>query len=98
MGHSSLSLLRNLPISSMKIDRSFVRDLPQQSNDRAIVQTILDLGRHMKLNVIAEGIETASQLAILQESGCSLIQGFFLSRPLSLVNLLAKYPAGRWQP
>jgi diguanylate cyclase (GGDEF)-like protein len=98
MGHSSLSLLRNLPISSMKIDRSFVRDLPHQSNDRAIVQTILDLGRHMNLNVIAEGIETASQLAILQESGCSLIQGFFLSRPLSLANLLARYPAGRWQP
>lgn len=98
MGHSSLSLLRNLPISSMKIDRSFVRDLPQQSNDRAIVQTILDLGRHMKLNVIAEGIETAPQLAILQESGCTLIQGFLLSRPLSLADLLAKYPAGRWHP
>ena len=97
MGHSSLSLLRNLPISSIKIDRSFVRDLPQQSNDRAIVQTIVDLGRHMNLSVIAEGIETGSQLAVLQASGCNLIQGFLLSRPLSLADLLRKYPAGRWQ-
>lgn len=98
MGHSSLSLLKNLPISSMKIDRSFVRDLPHQRNDRAIVKTIVDLGRQMALEVIAEGVETASQLAILKQSGCTLIQGFALSRPLGLDALLAQYPGGRWQP
>ena len=98
MGHSSLSLLRNLPISSMKIDRSFVRDLPQQRNDRAIVKTIVDLGHQMELSVIAEGVETASQLEVLQQSGCTLIQGFLLSRPLQLADLLARYPKGRWQP
>ncbi|MEY4883622.1 MAG: hypothetical protein RIS34_1476 [Pseudomonadota bacterium] len=94
MGHSSLSLLKNLPISSMKIDRSFVRDLPHQSNDRAIVKTIVDLGRHMHLDVVAEGVETASQLAILQQSGCTLIQGFLLSRPMGITDLIAKYPTG----
>ena len=98
MGHSSLSLLKNLPISSMKIDRSFVRDLPQQRNDQAIVKTIVELGRHMQLDVIAEGVESEAQLAVLQQSGCSLIQGFLLSRPLSLADLLTQCPAGRWQP
>lgn len=98
MGHSSLALLKNLPISSMKIDRSFVRDLPQQRNDRAIVKTIVDLGCQMELSVIAEGVETAEQLEILQQSGCTLIQGFLLSRPLRLEDLLTQYPGGCWQP
>ncbi len=97
MGHSSLSLLKNLPISSMKIDRSFVRDLSHQGNDRAIVQTIVDLGRHMALEVIAEGVETASQLAILQQSGCSLLQGYLLSTPLSMPELVRRYPHGIWR-
>lgn len=97
MGHSSLALLKNLPISSLKIDRSFVRDLPHQSNDRAIVKTIAALGHQMHLDVIAEGVETASQLDILRQSGCTLIQGFLLSRPLSLADLLTRYPAGRWR-
>lgn len=93
MGHSSLALLKNLPISSLKIDRSFVRDLSHQRNDRAIVKTIVDLGRHMGLEVIAEGVETAPQLAILQQSGCVLIQGYLLDRPMGIAELLAKYPA-----
>ncbi len=94
MGHSSLALLKNLPISSLKIDRSFVRDLAQQRNDRAIVKTILDLGRHMGLEVIAEGVETAPQLEVLQQSGCRLIQGFLLARPMTLADLLAKFAPG----
>jgi EAL domain-containing protein (putative c-di-GMP-specific phosphodiesterase class I) len=98
MGHSSLALLKNLPISALKIDRSFVRDLPHQSNDRAIVKTIAALGQQMNLDVIAEGVETAAQLDILRQSGCSLIQGFLLSRPLSLADLLTRYPTGQWRP
>ena len=92
MGHSSLALLKNLPISSLKIDRSFVRDLPQQRNDRAIVKTIVDLGFQMGLKVIAEGVETEAQLEILRQSGCSLIQGYLLDRPMALADLLVKYP------
>ncbi len=93
MGHSSLALLKNLPISSLKIDRSFVRDLPQQRNDRAIVKIIVDLGCQMGLEVIAEGVETEPQLEILRQSGCSLIQGYLLERPMALADLLSKYPA-----
>lgn len=95
MGHSSLSMLKNLPISSMKVDRSFVRDLPTQERDRAIVNTIVDLGQHMRLDVIAEGVETEPQLAVLREAGCTLIQGFLLSKPLGLVELLHQFPQGQ---
>jgi len=94
MGHSSLALLKNLPISSLKIDRSFVRDLSHQRNDRAIVKTIADLGCHMGLEVIAEGVETTPQLEILRQSGCRLIQGYLLARPMALPDLLTNYPAG----
>ena len=96
MGHSSLSLLKNLPISSLKIDRSFVTGLGQQSHDSAIVKTIVDLGSHLNLKTIAEGIETESQLEILKQSGCTLVQGFLLSKPLSLADLLTHNPTGRW--
>jgi EAL domain-containing protein (putative c-di-GMP-specific phosphodiesterase class I) len=92
MGHSSLALLKNLPISSLKIDRSFVRDLPQQRNDRAIVKTIVGLGCQMGLAVIAEGVETQPQLEILRQAGCTLIQGYLLDRPMALADLLVKYP------
>jgi len=94
MGHSSLALLKNLPISSLKIDRSFVRELPQQRNDRAIVKTILDLGRHMELEVIAEGVETVAQLDVLQQSGCRLIQGYLLDRPMLLSELMDRFAPG----
>ena len=87
-GHSSLSMLKTLPINSMKIDRSFVQPLPGNDRDRAMAQTILTLGRHMQLDVIAEGIETPGQLQILRQHGCRLVQGFLLSHPLSLGELI----------
>jgi EAL domain-containing protein (putative c-di-GMP-specific phosphodiesterase class I) len=88
MGHSSLSRMKNLPISSLKIDRSFVSGLPHDRGDGAIVRTILDLGRHMKLQVIAEGVETDAQLIYLRQFGCTLIQGFLLGRPQTVAELL----------
>jgi diguanylate cyclase (GGDEF)-like protein len=92
MGHSSLSRMKKLPISSLKIDRSFVSGLPHDRGDAAIVRTILDLGRHMQLQVIAEGVETDAQLIFLRQFGCSLIQGFLLSRPKTVAELLALLP------
>lgn len=92
MGHSSLALLKNLPIRSMKIDRSFVRDLDHQPRDRAIARTILDLGRHLAIDVIAEGIETDGQLRLLEQAGCHLAQGYLLSRPIGIDQLLALGP------
>ncbi|MGV8898688.1 MAG: putative bifunctional diguanylate cyclase/phosphodiesterase [Burkholderiaceae bacterium] len=88
-GYSSLSRLKNLPISSMKIDRSFISGLPHQSDDQAIVRTIIALGRNLNLKVIAEGVETDDQLAFLRQYGCNLIQGFVLSRPQPLDRLIA---------
>lgn len=88
MGYSSLSRLKDLPISSLKIDRSFVRGLPDDIQDCAIVQTILDIGRNMRLEVIAEGVETEAQLHHLSELGCTLVQGYLLGRPMSLDALI----------
>jgi EAL domain-containing protein (putative c-di-GMP-specific phosphodiesterase class I) len=95
MGHSSLSMLKSLPISSLKIDRSFVRDLPSGERDRAIAQTILDLGQHLQLDVIAEGIESAAQLDVLSACGCRFGQGYLLGRPLPLQALIQTFPDGR---
>ena len=95
MGHSSLSMLKNLPITSMKIDRSFVQPLPGTARDRAMAKTILALGQHMEIVVIAEGIETPDQLAFLQAEGCRYIQGFLLNRPQSLEALVAAQAALR---
>ncbi|MEO6277022.1 GGDEF domain-containing protein [Roseateles sp.] len=92
MGHSSLAMLKSLPISSLKIDRSFVRDLASGERDRAIAKTILDLGQHLQLEVIAEGIESEAQLAVLSECGCRFGQGYLLGRPLPLAELILAFP------
>lgn len=95
VGYSSLSRLKRLPISSVKIDRSFVSGLPHLTEDKAIVRAMIELGRHMNLRVIAEGVETDGQLNFLHEHGCNLIQGFILSRPITLAALIAKYRPAR---
>jgi diguanylate cyclase (GGDEF)-like protein len=89
MGYSSLSLLKNLPIDTIKIDRLFTMGVPRDRDDCAIVRAILDLGRHMKLQVVAEGVETDAQLGFLRQFGCTLVQGYLLGRPMSLARLAA---------
>jgi diguanylate cyclase (GGDEF)-like protein/PAS domain S-box-containing protein len=81
-GYSSLSHLASLPIDSLKIDRSFVRDLHLGSNESAVVRAIVLLGNSLGKVVIAEGIETDAQLKLLREMGCTVGQGFHLARPL----------------
>ncbi|NJM98406.1 MAG: EAL domain-containing protein [Phormidesmis sp. RL_2_1] len=78
-GHSSLSRLHELAVSTLKIDRSFIKDLTGGAD---IVKTIVDLGNSTGMNVIAEGIETKSQLAALRALGCRFGQGFWLSEAL----------------
>lgn len=90
-GRSSLSRLKRLPISSLKIDRSFMKGVPVEREDCAIVRTVLDLGRHMKLQVIAEGVETDAQLSFLRQFGGPLVQGFLLSRPLPVDELIRRF-------
>lgn len=81
-GYSSLSVLKALPIDILKIDQSFVRDLGKNLGDTAIVAAIVNMARALALRVVAEGVETQEQLAILRELGCDEYQGFLFSRPL----------------
>jgi diguanylate cyclase (GGDEF)-like protein len=80
-GYSSLSYLRSFPLDKIKIDRSFIRDLATKSEARAIVRAITSLARALNISVVAEGVETAEQLKIVQAEGCTEIQGYFFSRP-----------------
>jgi len=81
-GHSSLSYLKTFPIRWLKIDRSFIRDIPEDENDVAIVRSIMSLGHSLGLKVIAEGAETQEHIDHLRSINCDAVQGYFYSRPL----------------
>jgi EAL domain-containing protein (putative c-di-GMP-specific phosphodiesterase class I) len=81
-GYSSLSYLCRFPIHTLKIDRSFVRQMTYSGENMEVVRTIIQLARHLGHGVIAEGVETEGQLALLQNLGCDLGQGYLISRPL----------------
>lgn len=81
-GYSSFSYVRSFPLNRLKIDRSFVQGLTSNQNDLAIVRTIIDLGHIMRLRVVAEGIETVAQSALLQAEGCDEVQGYLYSEPV----------------
>ena len=83
-GYSSLSYLRRLPLDQLKIDRSFVTDITTNNSDAVIAQTIIGMARNLRLDVIAEGVETKEQLELLERQGCLGFQGFLFSRPVPL--------------
>ncbi|MCB1140077.1 MAG: EAL domain-containing protein, partial [Leptospiraceae bacterium] len=87
-GYSSLSILKALPVQRLKIDASFIADMDRSFQDRSIVEMIIYLAHTMRLQVVAEGVETESQKRILTELGCDQIQGFLLGRPMPFSELL----------
>ena len=81
-GYSSLAYLKRFPISVLKIDRTFVKDLPDAQKDGAICNAVLDLAKHLALSVVAEGVETEAQLHYLETRGCQYIQGYLTGKPM----------------
>jgi len=90
-GHSSLSYLKKLPVHKLKIDQSFIKDLPDNEEDAAIVKTIIVLAKNLNLDVIAEGVETDAQKEFLIKNGCTSIQGYYYDKPLSAEEIREKY-------
>ncbi|MGE0809775.1 MAG: EAL domain-containing protein [Immundisolibacter sp.] len=80
-GYSSLGYLKHLPVQTVKIDRSFVAELPENAHDAAITNGVIDMGHNLGLEVVGEGVETAAQLRYLRERGCDMIQGYLLHAP-----------------
>jgi diguanylate cyclase (GGDEF)-like protein/PAS domain S-box-containing protein len=87
-GYSSLAYLKRFPIDTLKVDASFVRDVTTDVDDAIITRTVIAMAHNMRLNVVAEGVETAEQLAFLAEHGCDQFQGYYLARP---------QPASAWE-
>jgi EAL domain-containing protein (putative c-di-GMP-specific phosphodiesterase class I) len=81
-GYSSLSYLRNLPIDTLKIDQSFVKQVALNGNEAAIVTAVISMARSLKLQVVAEGVETLEELEFLRAQDCEQAQGFYFSRPV----------------
>ncbi|MBI1904868.1 MAG: EAL domain-containing protein [Rhodocyclales bacterium] len=94
-GYSSLSYLSRFPVDELKIDRSFVKELPSDASAAAISTSVIDLAHRMDLRVIAEGVESADQLAFLAHHGCDEIQGYYCSHPVSAECLAALLQSGK---
>jgi diguanylate cyclase (GGDEF)-like protein len=100
MGYSSLSHLKQFPIDIIKIDRSFINDVPGDRADEAIADAIISMGKSLRIVVVAEGVEAVEQLQFLRGRGCDEIQGYFFSKPVPAVKfeqLLLEHRATPWQ-
>ena len=95
-GYSSLSYLRSFPFDKIKIDQSFIRDLDGSDDSLAIVRAVTGLGAALGMTTTAEGVETSEQLDCLRKEGCTEVQGFLFSRPLSPTQLVQFFSDPRW--
>ncbi len=91
IGYSSLSYITQLPINELKIDRSFVSNLHENSQNKAMVSSILSLAKTFDLKIVAEGVETPEQFDFLKEHKCDILQGYFYSKPVSLSEFETMY-------
>jgi diguanylate cyclase (GGDEF)-like protein len=92
-GHSSLAYLKRFPIDCVKIDRTFIKDMPENTDDVAIARTIVAMAKSLGLATVAEGVETAEQFELLKAMGCDQVQGYFFSRPLPAGDFMDFYRA-----
>jgi EAL domain-containing protein (putative c-di-GMP-specific phosphodiesterase class I) len=92
-GYSNLAYLKRMPLYELKIDKSFMRDMPHDINGTAIVQSILAMAGHLNLRVVAEGIETTEQARFLTEHGSPYMQGYLFCRPMALPDLVKRLVA-----
>jgi EAL domain-containing protein (putative c-di-GMP-specific phosphodiesterase class I) len=81
-GYSSLAQLKRFPIDTLKVDRSFIREIPKDSEDRAITEAIIAMGKSLSLTIVAEGVETQEQQTFLREHACDEMQGYYFSKPI----------------
>lgn len=95
-GFSSLSHLKRLPVDELKIDRSFVQDMEQDDNDAILIRSIIDLAHNMGLRVVAEGVESAAVIDMLDRLGCDIVQGYHISRPLPARDFIAWLENSPW--
>ena len=94
-GYSSMSLMKKFPVDTIKVDRSFVQDLPHDSEDRAIAQAIISMGKALGLTVVAEGVETVEQANFLRERDCDEMQGYLFSKPVPAEDVPELFRANR---
>ena len=97
-GYSSLSYLKQFPVDILKIDRTFVRDITANADDAAVVRAVISMAHSLRLEVVAEGVETLEQLDYLRRHGCDRMQGYFFSRPLPAEEIVALLKQGRRLP
>jgi EAL domain-containing protein (putative c-di-GMP-specific phosphodiesterase class I) len=96
-GYSSLAYLKKLPVSELKIDKSFVTNMENDRDDAIIVHSTIDLAHNMGLTVVAEGVENLATLDMLQSLGCDFLQGYYISRPLPVGALLQWIEKSSWK-
>jgi predicted signal transduction protein with EAL and GGDEF domain len=87
-GYSSMSYLKRFPVAKLKIDRSFVKDLPHNRDDVEITKAIISIAQNLHMRLVAEGVETKEQMECLRDNGCSIIQGYYICRPMEAAHIL----------